>query len=304
VGRSVGALLAAVDCRNGERVIDQTVKPSRPVLRYHGGKWKLADWIIGNFGKHRVYVEPFGGAGSVLMRKPRAKAEMINDLDGEIVNLFRVLRDPSQARELERLIRLTPYARSEFEAAYLSAGDPIEQARRTVLRSFAGFGTDGVTAATGFRENLMRNGGSPANDWQNYPDAIPAMTERLRGVVVESRPAVQLIQKHDSPTTLFYCDPPYPHETRAGWVKRKHSYRFEMSSDEHRELAEVLMEAKGAVVISGYPCELYDRELFSGWHRIERKTMADGARERTEVLWLNATAAHAQQRNLFNQETA
>ena len=115
---------------------------TRPAMRYYGGKWLLAPWIIGHFPAHRTYVEPFGGAASVLLRKPRSAAEVYNDLDGEIVNMFRVLRSPAQARELIRLVRLTPFARTEYEDAYLSDGDPIEQARRTLLRSFAGFGAD------------------------------------------------------------------------------------------------------------------------------------------------------------------
>jgi DNA adenine methylase len=265
------------------------IQVSRPALRYHGGKWRLAEWIIGHFPPHDVYVEPFGGAGSVLMRKPRAlKGELLNDLDGEVVSLFRVLRDPAQARELERLLRLTPYARSEYEAAYQAAADPVEQARRTLLKSFAGFGSDGLTAAwvTGFRDNLTRGRGIPATDWANYPDAIEAMTARLRGVVIENRPAAEVIKKHDTKRTLFYCDPPYPHSTRKGYVKRKHSYRFEMSDEEHRELAALLHGAQGMVVVSGYACALYD-ELFGDWDRVERVAHADGAGERVESLWLS-----------------
>jgi DNA adenine methylase len=280
------------------RLNNETPKVKRPTLRYHGGKWLLAPWIISHFPPHRVYVEPYGGAGSVLMRKPRAQGEMVNDLDGEIVSLFRVLRDPAQARELERLVHLTPYSRSEYEAAYLAASDPIEQARRTLLKSFAGFGSDGLTATwtTGFRDNLARqNSGSPANDWANFPEAIAAMTERLRGVVIENRPALQLIKKHDSSDALLYCDPPYPHATRPGLVKRKHSYRFEMSDDEHRELGATLREVKGMVVLSGYACALYDEELFPEWHRVTRGHYADGAQQRTEVLWINDAAWKAAQ---------
>jgi len=112
------------------------VAPTRPVLRYHGGKWRLASWIISHFPPHRVYVEPFGGAASVLLRKPRSYAEVYNDMDGEIVNVFRVLRDPARARELERVLRLTPFAREEFELSYIRDEDPIEQARRTIVRAF------------------------------------------------------------------------------------------------------------------------------------------------------------------------
>lgn len=262
----------------------------------------LAKWIIEHFPAHQSYVEPFAGAASVLLQKPRVNGELLNDLDGEIVNLFRVLRDPTQARELERLIRLTPYSRSEFEAAYLSASDPIEQARRMIFRSFAGFGADGVTARwqTGFRDNLTRASGTPARDWMKFPDAISAITERLRGVVIESRPAVDLIAKHDSKQTLFYCDPPYPHATRAGYSKRKHSYRFEMTDDDHREFAAAVHRVKGMVVVSGYRCDLYDGELFHDWLSVEKETYSDGARRRTEVLWMNAAVIRqSKQQSLF-----
>src|SRR5690606_37285917 len=112
---------------------------NRPVLRYHGGKWNLAPWSISHFPKHRIYVEPFGGAASVLLRKPRTDSEVYNDLYGEVVNLFRVLRNPTQARELIRIVTLTPYSRQEFEDAYIADGDPIEQARRTLVRAYLGF---------------------------------------------------------------------------------------------------------------------------------------------------------------------
>ncbi len=285
-----------------------TSAPTRPVLRYHGGKWRLAEWIIWHFPPHQVYVEPYAGAASVLMRKPRVAGEMIGDLDGEIVNLFRVLRDPAQARELERLARLTPYARSEYEAAYLPAGDPIEQARRTLLKAAAGFGSDAITAQqywiSGFRDNLTRGKTVPASDWASYPNQIEAITARLRGVVIENRPAADLIKKHDTSATLFYCDPPYPHSTRKGHLKRVHSYRFEMNDDEHRDLAALLRSAKGMVALSGYACPLYE-ELFGDWERAERATHADGAGDRTECLWLNPLASKRRsQQTLFTEATA
>lgn len=277
--------------------------PTRPVLRYHGGKFRLSSWIISHFPKHRIYVEPFGGAGSVLFRKPRSYAEVYNDLDGEIVNLFRVLRDPTQARELERLLRMTPYARSEFDAAHLTASDPIEQARRTIIRSFMGFGSDSLfgTYATGFRGDTRRNHGIPAHDWAGYPEAVSAFTDRLRGVVIENRPAAQVILQHDGPDTLHYCDPPYPQETRA-CGGTKHGYRHEMTNEEHRALGKVLKDAKGMVVISSYPCALYDEELFPEWRRVEKRTTADGAHPRTEVLWLNPAATKGMQGRLEFEE--
>lgn len=267
----------------------------RPALRYHGGKWKLAPWIISYFPDHRVYVEPYGGAASVLLRKERSYAEIYNDMDGEIVNLFRVLRDPVQVRELTRLLRLTPYARSEFEVSYLTSGDPIEQARRTVIRSFMGFSSLLTgTWTTGFRSNSNRSGSTPAHDWRNYPEALGGIIERLRGVVIENRPASQVMITHDTKETLNYIDPPYPAGTRhERWSGI--AYRYEMSDNDHREMARVLHGLQGMVVVSGYPCELYDIELFPTWQRIQRNTYADGASKRTEVLWLSPNTTKALQ---------
>lgn len=280
----------------GGMIADTTIK--RPVMRYHGGKWRLAPWIIGYFPAHHVYVEPFAGAASVLLQKPRSYAEVINDLDGEIVNLFRVLRNPAQARELQRQIELTPFAREDFELTYFSDGDPIEQARRTLLRSFAGFGSCAMNThrPTGFRANTTRNGTTPAEDWANFPQMIPFFVERLRGTVIENRSSIQVIQAHDAAETLIYADPPYPHATRA--ERQNRNYRYEMTDDQHRELSEVLHAARGYVVLSGYACPLYD-ELYQGWQRIDRATHADGAKDRTESLWLNPRASQAQAQPLL-----
>lgn len=273
--------------------------PRRPVLRYHGGKWLLAPWIISHFPAHRVYVEPFGGAASVLMRKPRAYGEVYNDLDGEIVNLFRVLRGES-APELLRALTLTPFSRADFEESYLPSDDPIEQARRTVVRSYMGFGSGAASGnKTGFRANSNRSGTTPARDWANLPTALAAIADRLAGVVIECKDAASVIQQHDSPETLHYVDPPYPHSTRrAGNPYCNKGYRFELNDDEHRALAETLHAAAGMVIVSGYPCDLYDRDLYADWKRVERAAHADGARDRTEVLWLNPACASASQHTL------
>jgi len=276
---------------------------ARPVLRYHGGKWILAPWIISHFPAHRVYVEPFGGGGSVLMRKPRSYAEVYNDQWDTVVNVFRVLRDPAQATRLAELLRLTPFARAEFEATYDDGddADPVERARRTIFRSFAGFGSASTNGeyATGFRANSNRSGTTPAHDWVNYPAHIEQFVERLAGVVIERRDALDVIRQSDGPHTLIYCDPPYPHSTR-NMARGNAAYAVEMTDAEHVALAEALHAATGMVVLSGYACDLYDRDLYSGWERREREHRADGARVRTEVLWLNpACSAALADRTLF-----
>jgi DNA adenine methylase len=265
------------------------------VVRWHGGKWKLAPWIIGHFPAHRVYVEPFGGGASVLMRKERSYAEVYNDLDGEIVSLFRVLRDPADGPRLMDLLRLTPFARDEFNAAYQETDEPVERARRMVIRSFMGFGSDGTNSEwrTGFRANSNRSGTTPAQDWRNYPDAMPDMIDRLRGVVIENRDAAEVMAAHDGQETLHYVDPPYVHATRSLKARRKGggavAYRHEMTDADHGKLLAFLPSLAGAVILSGYPHHLYD-EALPDWRRVTVDAHADGARDRTEVLWINPAA--------------
>jgi len=275
--------------------------PKRPALRYHGGKFRLAPWIINYFPDHRIYVEPYGGAASVLLQKPRSYAEIYNDLDGEIVNLFRVLRNPAQARELVRMIKLTPFAREEFEISYLTDGDPIEQARRTVARSFMSFSSAAASGGTGgFRNSATRSGTTPAHDWINYPLAVEAIAQRMIGVTIENRPAIQVIESFDGLSTLHYVDPPYPLSTRG--KQSASGYRHEMTDEQHMDLAAALLSLKGYVVLSGYRCEMYD-QLYSGWQRMDKETHADGAKDRIESLWLSPRTVEAlakpQQSGLF-----
>lgn len=281
--------------------------PARPVLRYHGGKWRLAPWVISHFPAHRIYVEPFGGAASVLIRKARTYAEVYNDLDGEVVNVFRVLRDPESAQRLFELLQCTPFARDEFEAAYHpESDDPLERARCTLIKSFMGFGSAAIhdhrprgmrtraaqwRAPTGFRSNAHRSGTTPAHDWRHYADLVPVFCDRLQGVVIENRDAIEVIEQHARDDALLYVDPPYPHDARSSlrWPSDR-QYTHEMDDDDHRALAEVLRSTDAMVVISGYAGELYDEELYPDWQRLERGVRSERAKKRTEVLWINRAA--------------
>jgi DNA adenine methylase len=244
----------------------------------------------------------------VLLRKPRAYGEIYNDLDGEVVNVFRMLRD--RGAELQRALELTPFSREEFELSYTLASDPLEAARRTVARSFMGFGSAAATGErSGFRANSNRSGTTPAHDWANFAPAVEALTDRMRGVVIENRDALAVMVHHDSPQTLHYCDPPYVHSTRSGKVRgivsqgraSGKAYRHEMDDEHHRQFSLVARSLEGMVVVSGYPCPLYN-ELFEGWERFERPAYADGARERTEVVWLNAACSIALKRSRAQME--
>lgn len=269
-------------------------KVTRPALRYHGGKWLLAPWIISLMPPHRVYVEPFAGGANVLLQKPRVAAEVYNDLDGQVVNVFRVLQDPEKAERLARRITLTPYARAEFDRTYTIPSDDVEAAAFTIIRSFMGHGTDSITRKhrTGFRAKMSDRRAMPAVAWAGWPETIPAFVDRLRCVVIENRKAVEVIERLDTPGTLFYVDPPYVTSTRSSLSDGRgasHGYRHEMTNDEHVELAHVLRSVDGMVMLSGYDCELYSK-LYGDWLRMERTTLADGARPRVESLWLNPAA--------------
>jgi DNA adenine methylase len=280
------------------------VKLRRPVLRYHGGKWRLAPWVVANLPPHRIYVEPYGGAASVLMRKSRSYAEVYNDLDDEVVNVFRCLRHPGLASRLMLLLDLTPFARTEFLEAYPEKPprDPVERARLTIVKAFMGFGSAAIhdvfprgmrtraslwTPPTGFRSNAWRSGTTPAHDWGNFPPQVEAFCKRLQGVVIEHRDALEVIQQHDRPDTVFYVDPPYMGALRNANRTQGRVYSHDMTSEEdHRALAEVLNNVQGRVVLSGYHSDIYD-ELYGGWTVLEKAALADGARKRTEVLWIS-----------------
>ena len=226
----------------------------------------------------------------MLIRKRRVHTEVYNDLDGEIVNVFRILRDPEQADSLIRLLSLTPYARQEYEACYQPSEDPVEQARRTIVRAHMGYSSVGATSRSGFRSGSSFSGASTARDWARLPIDLWGVMDRLKGVLLENRPAVEVMMRYDAKHTLHYVDPPYLPSTRNTVRGNQGVYRHEMDEDDHRKLAAVLHQLKGIVVVSGYPSPLYDEELFAGWQRFTRAARADSGAQRTEVLWISPQA--------------
>lgn len=307
---------------------EETPVIRRPALRYHGGKFRLAPKLIAIFPPHRVYTEAFGGGASVLLLKPRAYSEIYNDLDGEVVNVFRVLQDRRGAKRLRELLTLTPYAREEFERSYEHTRSDVERARRTIARSFMGFGSDSIsrmkascagfntrissTMSTGFRWNANRSGTTPAHDWGHYPAHVQAFVERLQGVTIEQRDARVILAKMDSADALHYVDPPYPHSTRreGNGTAPEHRYRWEMTDADHEGLAEVLRGLRGMVIVSSYPSEMYER-LYADWRRVEwtsgqyvganhlaNKAGSPG-QKRTECVWMNEAAWKASPRRML-----
>jgi len=264
-----------------------------PLMRYHGAKFRLAPWIMSFFPDHYTYCEPYGGAAGVLIQKPRSMSEVYNDLDGDIVNVFRVMQNESSSSRLIELLRLTPYARKEFELSYEPTDDPIEQARRTLIRAHLGFGSAGATKpSTGFRIDSARKYGTAAHLWARYPDSIVNYVDRLADVVLENKPAIEVIDNHDRVDTLFYVDPPYVTETRV--VKDGRCYNHEMDDEQHIELLEILKAVKGMVVLSGYETDIYN-DMLSGWHKhttSARISAGRGTRIRIETVWVNPAAVN------------
>ncbi len=255
---------------------------TRPIMRYPGGKFKLAKWVISHFPAHETYVELYGGAASVLLRKLRSIGEVYNDIDGEVVNVFRILRDRQLAAELARLIELTPYSREEYDKACEPTLHPIEKARRLIYRTFAGQGslTRDHSGFRGYRNST--SGVTGATEWAKYPAELILFTERLQGVCIENKSAIDLIPSLDRPNTLFYADPPYVKSTHSGSIR----YRYSMSDDDHIQLSECLHRIQGLAVVSGYPSDLYDR-LYADWRCVRKSHYALNAKPTIECLWLS-----------------
>lgn len=250
----------------------------KPPFAYYGGKTTLAPKIASLLPPHEHYVEPFAGSLAVLLAKKPSRAETVNDLDGDLMTFWRVLRD--RPEDLERVCALTPHSRAELEVAKdLAVEDELERARRVFVR------------LTQSRSHSMKQTGW----WRKFQESIPAITsgyakritavaERLANVSLESRDALDVMRDYGAePTVCLYVDPPYLGETRAT------NYRVEMLADDaHTALADVLNECKATVVLSGYDSPLY-ADLFAGWHRmdLDGATTLSGATDRIEVLWSN-----------------
>lgn len=269
-----------------------------PVIRYHGGKFRLAPWVMSFFPPHRIYCEPFGGAAGVLMQKPRAYSEIYNDLDGDLANLFLVMQDDAAREKLVQMLAFTPYARVEFEKAWRPSRNSLERARRLIIRAQMGFGSAGATkGTTGFRIDTKREYETAQHVWAKYPSNLASVGLRLTGVLIENRPAVDVIPAHDTPETLFYVDPPYVHETRCRITGKgsARGYRHEMGIEDHLALIASLKAVRGMVVLSGYPHSIYEEQL-EGWDRRTTQARISGNRGtslREEVVWMNPACRDA-----------
>lgn len=253
----------------------------KAIAKYPGSKWSLASWIISFFPEHHSYLEPFFGTGAVLFNKPRSNIETVNDLDGNVVNLFECMR--SDPEKLARSIYLTPYAREVYEKAFReNPDDPAEKALNFYIRLNMGRGSRTNGEKVGWKNDVQgRERSYASQDWCNLPEKIVQAAERLRGVQIENRPAAELIPRFNFENVLIYCDPPYMPDTRHG-----KQYRHEMDARDHEELLSLLLEHKGPVILSGYGTDLYETML-TGWNRYEHTAYSQVCSKKREVVWMN-----------------
>jgi len=289
MGRALSPIFPALETETRESY--QVPRRGRKLIAFgwYGGKFNHLDWLLPLLPKCHHYCEPFAGSAAVLLNREPSPVETYNDVDGEVVNFFRVLR--TQSDDLVRAIGLTPFSREEFYLAISTNGHSItnlERARRFFIRARQARTGLAQTASLGRWancKNTSRAGMSGVvSRWLGSVDGLPNIALRLLRVQIENRPAVEIIKLYDSPGTLFYCDPPYVHSSR-GDAK---AYSFEMADTEHLELSKVLNRCKGNVALSGYRCDLMD-ELYKEWRRIDSppKQCHSIKKLRTEALWMN-----------------
>lgn len=290
--------------KRGDEMTEFSDEIDRPFLKYFGGAWTRAPWIIDHFIPHKGYYEPCVGAGSVLFRKKPVSFELANDIDGRLFNAFTVLRE--QTNELIRAINMTLWHPAEFKKALEPSEDPLEDARRFFFACWASVPGGPNMGASDFRITRSTNRGkSPVQDIRGIDHLLLEMSKRLENVMFTQEHAILGLSKIvlNESDWLIYFDPPYLHETRSN----KSGYNHEFSRVEHIEAAELLIMHAGPVVVSGYKSELYT-ELYEGlgWQRVDRDQQANSGKIATESIWLNPllwrelTKVRARQPRLFD----
>ncbi len=251
------------------------------ITKYPGGKWRIASWIINFFPEHHTYLEPFFGSGAVLFNKTRSNIETVNDLDDNVINLFRWIRDdPAQ---FAHAVYWTPYARAVYEdACTTTPKDSLQKAVYFYIKLNQGHGFRTSDRKVGWKNDVQgREKAYAARDWTQAPEKIMDAAERLRGVQIENRPAVDLIQKYNYSNVLIYADPPYVLSTRHG-----KQYRQEMNDGQQEDMLDVLLDHKGPVLLSGYDNRLYNDRLHA-WHKETTSCQNQIGQKTSEVLWMN-----------------
>jgi len=275
--------------RENVLVLRRPTRRRRIVFGWYGGKFSHLDWLIPLLPQTHCYCEPFSGSAAVLLNRNPSPVETYNDIDGDVVNFFRMLRN--RPEDLIRAIALTPFSREEFHLAINGSKQGIselERARRFYIRARQARTGLAQTATLGRWancKNTSRGGMSGVvSRWLGGVEALAEIAERLLRVQIENRPAIEVIPLYDSAETLFYCDPPYLHETRGD----RKAYGFEMDLEQHQELSQVLKKCKGKVALSGYRCDAMD-DWYKVWRRFDApiKQCHSIKKLRQECLWMN-----------------
>ena len=254
----------------------------RAILRYPGAKWRIADFILRHMPRHHSYLEPFFGSGAVLFHKLPAPIETVNDINDDVVNLFRVVQ--TKADVLAEAVAGLPYARRVYEASLQSnpEASDVERAARFLTMVWQSYGTRANGSACGWKKDVAgRESAYAVRNWNRLPSWIVAAQARLKQVQFEHKDALQLIRQFNHPKVLIYCDPPYMLSTR----RCRANYRHEMDDAAHEELLDVLNRHRGVVMLSGYANELYDAKL-QDWARYDTDMVITLGQKRTESLWV------------------
>lgn len=262
----------------------------KSVLQYPGSKRRIASWIIKHMPPHHSYLEPYFGCGAVLFAKEPSPIETVNDLDGEVVNFFRVIRDPESREKLQSWLAYTPYAREAYNDACQGGSKyNVERAWYFAIKSMQSHGFR-MTGDCGWKKDVCgREKAYAVRYWNDLPESIAEMAVRLKQVQIENRPALELIKAYDRENVLMYLDPPYVLSTRTTHKQ----YRYEMSDQDHIDLLEAVINSKAKVMVSGYDCELYDFYL-GDWNKVKIAARAQDNRRRVETLWMNYTLEEKQ----------
>ncbi len=252
----------------------------KPVLKYPGAKNRISGWICSRIPKHEVYLEPYFGSGGVFFNKEPSRIETINDLDENVVNFFKVIREFPE--EFIARLQLTPYARKEYENAFIVDinDDIIEKARKFAIRCWMGFGCSN-RYQNGFRTSQQHTSPSTTKQWSEFIKILPYAAERLKRAQIECKPAIKLLEMYNTKDVFIYLDPPYMPD-----IRKKYLYVHESTYQDHEELLKVIVSHPGRILISGYECDLYNKML-KNWNFESRLTRVEAGIQRRECIWAN-----------------
>ena len=262
----------------------------RGVLKYPGSKWNIAPQLVELIPEHHSYIEPFFGSGAVLFSKPPSDIETVNDLDHDVVNLFRCIQE--DAEHLARMVMTTPFSREKYEDTYkldvwelMMPDEPYHKALRFLVQCWQGYGSRTARYKGGWKKDVIgRERAYALWSWYRLPEWIIDIAERLRMVQIENRPALEVIERFNYSNVFMYIDPPYALSTRTG-----KQYRHEMSDTDHEELLKLLLRSKAKIMLSGYESEMYN-DYLTGWEKKQFMSRTEHGKPRIETVWMNYKA--------------